>query len=209
MELDKGVNYIVSGLERSGTSMVMQILQAGGVALGFDSSRKPDESNPKGYYELEGGKIINRLREGNFLLEDFKGRFVKITAYGIKFLPQGNYKVIYIERNIDEVLDSMEKMAGKKDMEREGTKEAFVKLNEMVKEQLGAREDIECLFVNYNNILKESAREIRKICGFLGLDGNCLRKMVKVVDEKLYRRRAFSKEDEDKVKERLQALGYL
>ena len=61
MKLDENINYIVSGLERSGTSMMMQILRSGGLPTAFDESRKPDVNNPKGYYELEGGKIINKL----------------------------------------------------------------------------------------------------------------------------------------------------
>ncbi len=83
MSLDKTRNYIVSGLERSGTSMLMQILHAGGVPMAFDNStRPPDDSNPKGYFELEGGKIINKLMKETFPFEKFKGQFIKITAYG-------------------------------------------------------------------------------------------------------------------------------
>ena len=61
MKLDDDVNYIASGLERSGTSMLMQILYAGEVPIAFDdTTRPPDESNPRGYFELAGGKIINK-----------------------------------------------------------------------------------------------------------------------------------------------------
>jgi len=57
MTLDKNINYIVSGLERSGTSMLMQILDAGGIPSDFDQdSRPPDDDNPRGYFELEGGE---------------------------------------------------------------------------------------------------------------------------------------------------------
>jgi len=58
MKLNSDVNYIVSGLERSGTSMLMQILEASGTPMAIDTkSRPPDDNNPKGYFELEGGKI--------------------------------------------------------------------------------------------------------------------------------------------------------
>ena len=103
MILDKNINYIVSGLERSGTSMLMQILLAGGVPLAFDSTREIDQNNPKGYYELEGGKIISKLMDGTFPINEYKGNFIKITSYGIKYLPSGNYKIIYSERNIEEI----------------------------------------------------------------------------------------------------------
>ena len=82
MKLEKNINYIVSGLERSGTSMLMQILKAGSVPISYDKSRKPDENNPKGYFELEGGKIINKLIDSDFPLDRFKGEFIKITAFG-------------------------------------------------------------------------------------------------------------------------------
>jgi hypothetical protein len=189
MSLNKNINYIVSGLERSGTSMLMQILHAGEVPVSFDDSRLSDQSNPKGYYELAGGKIINKLMDGTFPLEDYKGKSVKITAYGLKYLPKGNYRIIYSERNIEEILDSMEKMAGIKDKNREETKEAFIKLNHMIKKQITSRDDMEVLLVNYNKILSNPGEDIKKIQGFLGLPEDVIDKMIKVVDDKLYRQR--------------------
>lgn len=190
MTLDDQINYIVSGLERSGTSLVMQLLRAGGVPCAFDTaSRPPDDHNPRGYFELEGGKIISRLRDGVFPLADYRGRFIKITAYGMKFLPPGRYRVVYTERNMDEVLDSMEKMAKIQDPDREGTKAAFAKLNEMTKGQLGARADVELLLVSYNAIVKDPAPEIRRIAAFIGAAGIDETAMAAAVDEKLHRNR--------------------
>ena len=190
VKLDKNTNYIVSGLERSGTSLLMQMLQAGGIPAAFDpSSRPPDENNPRGYYELEGGKIINKLRDGTFPLADYKGRFIKITSYGLKFLPPGNYKIIYSERNIEEILDSMEKMARIQDENREETKQAFLKLNNMIKERIKDRDDIDVLFVNYNDIILHPESSVEKIFDFLGSSDDDVDEMVKVVDQKLYRNR--------------------
>jgi hypothetical protein len=190
MKLDNNTNYIVSGIERSGTSLIMQILDAGGVPCAFDtSSRPPDDNNPRGYYELEGGKIISRLRDGTFPLADYRGGFVKITAYGLKFLPPGRYRVIYTERNIEEVLDSMEKMAGIRDPNREATRLSFVKLNEMIKGVIGGRADIQALFVSYNEIVKNPAAEIGRIAGFIAVPGIDERAMAAAVDDKLYRKR--------------------
>lgn len=189
MKLDENINYIVSGLERSGTSMLMQILHAGGVETSFDNSRPPDQSNPKGYYELEEGKIINKLMDGTFPLNEYKGKFIKITSYGLKYLPAGDYKIIYSERNIEEILDSMEKMANINDTNREETRESFVKLNSMIKNCIREREDIEVLIVNYNNILSEPSINIKKIYDFLGLADINLEKMVDAVDRELYRQR--------------------
>jgi hypothetical protein len=190
MKLDDQANYIVSGLERSGTSLIMQLLRAGGVPCAFDmASRPPDDNNPRGYFELEGGKVISRLRDGVFPLADYRGQFIKITAYGMKFLPPGEYRVIYTERNIEEVLDSMEKMAKIQDTDREGTKAAFVKLNGMVKGQLGGRPDVRLLLVNYNAIVRDAAPEIRRIAEFIGAAGIDEKAMAAAVDEKLHRNR--------------------
>lgn len=189
MELDKKINYIVSGLERSGTSMMMQILHAGGATTASDDSRPPDESNPKGYFELEGGKIINKLMDGTFPIKEYTGKVIKITAFGLQYLPQGNYKIIYSERNLEEILDSMEKMAGIKDEKRDETRESFRKLNDIIKKQIHERADIEVLLVNYNEILKEPKKNITKIYEFLNQPDLDLEKMIDVVDQRLYRQR--------------------
>jgi len=155
MLLDPKKNYIVSGIERSGTSLLMQILSNGGIPVSSDDKRKADINNPKGYFELEGGKIINKLMEktfpfeqykGRFIkIEQYKGRFIKITAYGLKFLPEGKHTIIYIERDIEEILDSMEKMAQISDENREETRAIFLKLNTMIKKEIDNRSDINVL----------------------------------------------------------------
>jgi hypothetical protein len=190
MKLDEKINYIASGLERSGTSLLMQILHAGGVPLSFNTeSRPPDENNPRGYFELEGGKVISRLMNNTFPLAEYRGRFIKITAFGLKFLPPGKYRVIYTERNIEEVLDSMEKMARIQDRDREETKASFIKLNGMIKGLITKREDIDVLFVNYNQVVADPPAQVRGICDFLGVPGENEAAMVAAVDAKLYRKR--------------------
>ena len=190
MKLDENINYIVSGLERSGTSMLMQMINAGGVPAQYDhDSRPPDDNNPKGYFELEGGKIINRLMEGKFPFEKYRGQFIKITAYGLKFLPQGKYKIIYSQRNIEEILDSMEKMARIKDDAREETKDSFIKLNNMIKNVISNREDSDVLYMSYNEILANPEENIRKIADFIGNPEINMNKMLASIDQKLYRNR--------------------
>jgi hypothetical protein len=190
MTLDKNVNYIVSGLERSGTSMLMQILDAGGFPSDFDQgSRPPDDDNPRGYFELEGGKIINKLMNKEFSFEPYKGKFIKITAYGLKFLPKGDYKIIYSQRNIEEILDSMEKMAKIQDKDREDTRIVFTKLNDMIISQIKEREDIAVLFVNYNEIVASPTENVTKIYDFLGSTEFDMERMIAAVDKSLYRKR--------------------
>ena len=185
-KLDNNINYIVSGLERSGTSMLMQILHAGKIPVSFDGSRPTDDHNPKGYFELEGGKIINKLIAGSFSLEKYRGSFIKITSYGLKFIPNGKYKIIYSERNIEEILDSMEKMIGKKEENRAETKKCLYKLNKLIKKEIKERKDIEFLIVNYNKVLTNPKNNIIKILDFLNLNYDNLKKMIDAVDIKLY-----------------------
>lgn len=180
---DKNINYIVSGLTRSGTSMLMQILDAGNVEIAFDDKRPPDKYNTNGYYELEGGKIINKLIDKTFPLNKHKGKFIKITSYGLKYLPIKNYKIIYCERNIEEILNSMERMMNKKDNNREITKKAFIKLNNTTKSLIENRDDMDCLFVDYNDILSNPIENITRICSFLNLP-NISNKMAVVVKAK-------------------------
>ncbi|MBU1187283.1 MAG: sulfotransferase domain-containing protein [Acidobacteria bacterium] len=188
MKLDGNINYIISGLERSGTSMLMQLIVNGGAPSSFDNeTRPPDTNNPKGYYELEGGKIINKLMNGSFSITEYLGRFIKITAFGIKFLPHGNYKIIYSERNIEEILDSMEKMTKIEDNNRDETRLVFTKLNNMIKNLLVEREDCDVLFVNYNDIMSDPKNHIRAIHEFIGSPDVNLEKMIATVDTGLHR----------------------
>jgi len=190
MALDTNINYIVSGLERSGTSLLMQILHAGGVPAAYDhDSRPPDVNNPKGYWELEGGKIINSLKDGDFPLDSYKGQVIKITAYGLKFLPEGKYKIIYSLRNIEEILDSMEKMAKVQDENREETKMIFTKLNDMIKLQISERTDCEVLFVSYNELVTDAETGIQAIGDFIPEAELDRAKMQEVIDPNLHRNR--------------------
>lgn len=179
--------YIVSGLPRSGTSLLMQALYAGGLPVATDGKRKPDESNPKGYVEIES--IIDKLKENPEYVFNFENQVLKVIAYGLQYLPRGSYKVVYIERNIEEVLDSMEKMMNAKDEERESTKLAFLKLNERSKVNISNREDMDVLFVNYNEILSNPAEHLKKVHDFFKDKDLDLPKMVEAVDNALYRQK--------------------
>jgi len=179
--------YIVSGLPRSGTSMLMQILDAGGLPVASDGKRKPDRSNPKGYLEVES--IIDKLKANPDFVFNFEDKVLKVIAYGLQYLPPGSYKVIYMDRNIDEILDSMEEMMSAKDEERDDTKTSFIKLNNKTKADIKDREDMKVLFVDYNEILSSPKENLEEIHRFLGERNLDLEKMIASVDEKLYRQR--------------------
>ncbi|MGA2052310.1 MAG: alkaline phosphatase family protein, partial [Opitutales bacterium] len=99
---------IVSGLPRSGTSLVMQMLAAGGFPLLTDGARAPDSANPRGYFEYE--KVKSLARDSSWIAEA-RGRAVKIVAPLLPFLPrETHYRVIFVERDLDEVLASQTAM---------------------------------------------------------------------------------------------------
>jgi len=194
--LDKDTNFIVSGLERSGTSLMMQMLQAAGVPVSYDSTRSPDSNNPKGYYELYGGNIINKLINKLDDLFFYRGKFIKITSYGLKYLPQKTnnqshckYKIIYMQRNLDEIIESMEKMMKVNESNKKETKELLKKLEDYITDFIEEDNNISPLYVNYNKLFNDPYPELVKICKFLGIPETKTKKMMFVIDPTLYKER--------------------
>ena len=185
--LNKEINYVVSGLERSGTSLMMQMLHMGGLPVAFDDSRPADENNPRGYYELAGGKIINRLIEGTFDIEAYKGYVIKITAYGLKSLPESNYRIVYMRRHIDEVLKSMQKMSANIDAGKD--KMLFQKLDRFSLELMHSRDDMEYITVKYRDLIDNQRKEMKRVSHFLDVPLS-IDAAVKAVDTSLYRNRS-------------------
>lgn len=184
--LNKEINYVVSGLERSGTSLMMQMLHMGGLPVASDDSRPADEHNPRGYYELAEGKIINRLIKGNFDMQSYKGYIIKVTAYGLKFLPESNYKIVYMRRNIDEVLKSMQKMGA--DIEVEKDRKLFDKLDGLSLELMRRRDDMEHVTVNYRDLIDNPRGEMERVSHLLGEKFD-VDAAIEAVDPSLYRNR--------------------
>ena len=99
---------VVSGLPRSGTSMMMQMLEAGGLPIVTDHIRKADEDNPRGYYELEK---VKKIKEDPSWLADCHGKAFKMVSALLYFLPKSRkFKVIFMKRNIEEMLASQRLM---------------------------------------------------------------------------------------------------
>src|SRR2546423_1714967 len=95
---------VVSGLPRSGTSLMMQMLQAGGMPLLTDDLRPPDTDNPNGYWEYE---LVKRLQQANSWVPKAEGKAVKVVSALLQYLPpQHTYKIIFMQRPIQEVLAS-------------------------------------------------------------------------------------------------------
>ena len=104
---------IVSGLPRSGTSMMMKMLAEGGLSIVTDSQREADEDNPNGYFEVEMSK---KLKDGEInWIYDAQGKTVKVISYLLEFLPSDlEYDIIFMDREIHEVLASQKKMLARR-----------------------------------------------------------------------------------------------
>ncbi|MEW6379639.1 MAG: sulfotransferase domain-containing protein [bacterium] len=185
---------IVSGLPRSGTSMLMKILEAGGMQVVTDGLRTADTDNPKGYYELEKVKELDKGTDKAWLAE-LRGKAVKIVSYFLEHLPNNNnYKVIFIERNLQEVIASQNKMLAHRGVaiDDPAGDEKMIQNYEnhlrKVKYMLDHEPHFKVLFIDHSKLLKSPAEEVEKINRFLGghLDRG---KMAGVVDPSLYRNR--------------------
>jgi hypothetical protein len=184
---------VVSGLPRSGTSMLMKMLEAGGLSLVTDGLRTADEDNPKGYYEVERVKNLANETERGWL-RAARGKGVKVISYLLKSLPTDlNYKVLFIRRDLDEILASQKKMLARRSEAHEITPE---KMRELFQDDLWRsgwllknRPQFEAIDVHYTAILAEPAEQARRINAFLGgrLDVGA---MAGAVDPSLYRNRA-------------------
>lgn len=101
---------VVSGLPRSGTSLMMQMLQAGGCSIVTDGRRSADDSNPKGYFELERVKNLPGEKDRSWLAEH-RGKAIKVIAPLLGLIPKNiPLKVIFMQRPAKEILDSQRRM---------------------------------------------------------------------------------------------------
>jgi hypothetical protein len=182
---------VVSGLPRSGTSLMMQMLQAGGIPLLTDNQRKPDPNNPKGYWEFEK---VKKLKKDSSWLKKAKGKAVKIISAFLPYLPpQHRYQIIFMERKMEEILASQRKMMerrGKKANPNEDKKLAllFKKHLKEIKLWLAKQENIEVVYINYNKLLNDPTPVIKKISQFLKIKLNT-QAMKEAIDPTLYRNR--------------------
>jgi hypothetical protein len=184
---------VVSGLPRSGTSMTMKMLEAGGMHIVTDEIRTADEDNPKGYFELERIKNLEKDEDKSWLAES-RGKAVKIISFLLKDLPKtNNYKVLFMNRHIDEVLASQAKMLARRG---ESSETGDGKMRELyenhlwkVKYLIKHQTHLETLDINYKEVLENPRLEAKRIAEFTGLDLD-VDKMAGAVDEQLYRNRA-------------------
>ena len=184
--------YVVSGLPRSGTSMMMKMLEAGGLSALTDNIRRADDDNLQGYYEFER---VKAMKDGDTAwVGEAQGKVIKVISALLESLPAGyHYKVIFMEREMMEILASQRKMLerrGKPGNPAEDGKFAdlYGKHLEKVKAWLARQENMKVLYVRYNKMLKEPAALAGGVAEFLGIQMN-VKAMSEVPQEQYYRQR--------------------
>jgi hypothetical protein len=179
---------VVSGLPRSGTSLMMQMLVAGGLSAFTDDERQADESNPQGYYESEQ---VKSLQKDSSWLGKAEGKAVKIISYMIPHLPPAfEYRVLIMNRPIDEVLRSQEKMLmrlGRPVSPSEQLKPAFFQQLVRAKQWMHDRQ-VPYLDIQYHELVQNPEPVIERVVGFLDCTIDPSR-MMQVVDPRLWRER--------------------
>lgn len=193
-KMNQDTIIVVSGLPRSGTSMMMKMLEAGGLKIITDNIRKADEDNPKGYYELEAVKQLDKNDDKDWLA-NAQGKVVKVISQLLKELPANyTYKVLFMRRSMEEILASQKQMLVRRGEPTDRiSDEELAKLFEkhliQIESWLKQQPNFDVLYLHYNDILKNPTQYTPKINSFLG-DSLDVNKMNGVVDKSLYRQRA-------------------
>jgi len=184
---------VVSGLPRSGTSMMMKMLDAADLRLITDAVRTADEDNPKGYFEDERVKDLDKSEDRGWL-RDCRGKVVKIISFLLLDLPEENfYKVIFMRRNLEEVIASQNKMLVRRgEPTDEANDEKMIQRYKMhlrkVEYVLEEYDNFEAIDVDYRQALEDPRTYAARIGDFLGAKLD-LDRMAAVVDPSLYRNR--------------------
>ncbi len=202
---------------------MMKMLEAGGITVITDSQRQADEDNPYGYFELEQVKEIKR---DSSWLDSSTGEAVKMVSMLLYDLPPDrDYFLIFMKRNLDEVIASQKVMLARKgEIPSAGDEEMkllFSKHLSEIEAWLSERKNFTTLYINYEDVVKQPQETVENIQKFLGRELN-IDNMIKNVDTSLYRQRSsgmsvgiqtnesgLSEHDNDKIREQLSSLGYM
>ena len=188
---DSAVITVVSGLPRSGTSLMMQILERGGLPILADGVRTADDDNPRGYYELEAVKATKR--DASWVARA-PGHAVKVISFLLDSLPDSHrYRVILMRRDIREVLHSQRTMldrAGQtgSTLPEDQLAAAFTTQLERTIEWIDRHPHVTRLDVDHRALLTDPEPQLDRVASFLGADVDRAA-MSGVVDPALYRQR--------------------
>jgi hypothetical protein len=189
--VDSDTITVVSGLPRSGTSMMMKMLEAGGLTVLTDNQRAPDEDNPRGYYEDER---IKRLARDASWLSEARGKVIKVVSPLLKHLrTEYRYRIVFVRRDMAEVLASQRQMLVRRNeptdtVTDEQMTAAYRKHLAGVEAWLQEQPNMDVLYVSYKDIVQDPAAHAARISEFLGHRLDTAR-MMSAVDHGLYRQR--------------------
>jgi len=192
-ESDDPPVVVVSGAPRSGTSLMMQLLEAGGIAPLCDGARPPDAGNPRGYYELEA---VKRLPDDVGWLAQAPGRAVKVIHALAPRLPAGpRYRVLWMERDLGEVVRSQRALL--ETLGRAPTDAlADARVAEILGQQLAeaaaaldARSDVRRLAIEHARLIAQPGPSIARLAAFLATPLD-LAAMAPIIDPTLHRVRS-------------------
>jgi len=183
---------IVSGLPRSGTSMMMKMLDAAGIPIMTDAVRTADVDNPKGYFEYERVKDLEKDPDRSWV-RAARGKALKVISWLLKDLPDDNaYRIVFMRRDIDEVLASQNKMLVHRGEENTADDaimaEAYRNHLASVRIMAKKKANWSLVEIRYDEAIRDPAAVARKVNAFLGGRYD-ERRMLDAVDEKLYRNR--------------------
>ena len=182
---------IVSGLPRSGTSLMMQMLVAGGMTALSDGERKADTDNPRGYLEWER---IKQLPKDPGCISEAEGKVVKVISQLLLSLPNGHeYRVIFMQRPLPEIMKSQDEMLKRRGnydaaVDTSPIEEAFQRHLIEVHQWMASQPTMKVFRVHYHRILREPKATAEAVEQFLQIPLN-LKAMIGEVDQSLYRNR--------------------
>lgn len=184
--------HIVSGLPRTGTSMMMRILHTGGLAALTDNVRQADSDNPKGYFELEK---VKQIKQDASWLQEAEGKVFKMVSMLLLDLPTDrDYKIVFMRRDIDEILASQRRMLenmgnAKPQPPDEQMARLFESHLQQVDRYLQQQPRMQVLHVRHRDVISSPLPQVERIAQFLELDLD-VQAMAGVVDQSLYRNRS-------------------
>ena len=184
---------IVSGLPRSGTSMMMKMLSAGGLEPVADNRRQADEDNLLGYFEDQ--RVMDLAGDNSWITAELNGRVLKVISMLLYHLPAGlRYKVVFLRRHLDEILASQHKMLQRRGEQDSGPDDAVMsaKFNEHLEKMyawLKKQDNFDILYVDYAAAVASPQECAEQVSGFLGIKMD-LDAMAEAVQPSMYRNRA-------------------
>jgi len=154
-------SIIVSGLPRSGTSLIMQILKSQNIPIFEDGIRKPDINNVNGYFEVD--RVGQKIKTDRGFIDSIKGKSIKVIAPFLDNLPNdlGKYLVLFSSRKFDEIFKSMEKMIGRETKVEE--RRGLILQQSRSLDMIATRKDFDLVQVNFNKMINDPLNEIQKI----------------------------------------------